>query len=332
MFKNLAQCYLNIQVGFYPQTSEEVADNEYDAVKIGNFKLAYQLRKTRKEKEGKEVNNTISALLEEIIDILDSKDKNQEKKAFDDLFTQVACEPEKNIEKILPKLSTYMKSIGKKEYEFLVGILIRISISRQKTGYSETFDGVFMTLGSIKNGTFHFDLVSYKECFYKAIEQNELEEAECYFAIIRAYSKEMMIEPSELDRIKNDLINAKSVHSLEMAKKNTEESLGGYYYGIEDAEQLMKAIESTNLGIKRACIQLGIGDEETINLIRLIYVKNYYSYGLHDFGHKLLQKVKESKNKSQKLRRAIQDIEENHILHAHERSYLNIGPIKLLKP
>ena len=87
------------------------------------------------------------------------------------------------------------------------------------------------------------------------------------------------------------------------------------------------------MGIESVCRELGICDNEIINLIRLIYARDFYSVGMFEAGDRLVIAVEKSKNKSDRLKFVLNDVRSRKkFLMYQEENKKSVKVLKLVKP
>ena len=320
LIKYLAQCILNIKNGIYPNVSNESAENEYDAVYIGNFKLAYQLREQRKLSNDEKSDEAGLKFLREIIKLLEQREKKEidgkEKSistiTFDKIYDMLLTDSENGVNRAIEALPSYLQSIDKSKYEFLMVNLIRISkLDNDPIFYLPWFFSV-----QIQNDDFEFEVDFFVNKMKESLENKEIEIANIYLEILRDAAK------------KGSVV---SIDILEQSLSITEVQIDKYNYGIGNITELKCEIEARGLSIEKACVQLGI-DTETMNYIRLIYAKDYYSCGLDNIGDKLLNAVEKCKGKSDELKKALVEVRERRKFYGNQLPEVNLHVARILKP
>ncbi|MGM9834376.1 MAG: R3H domain-containing nucleic acid-binding protein [Bacilli bacterium] len=88
------------------------------------------------------------------------------------------------------------------------------------------------------------------------------------------------------------------------------------HYGIENLAEITSYILESGLDVKTACQELGMTDEQ-INIIRLIYAREFYSQGNYEKGDQFLKSVEKSKNKTKFTLKLFEEIRKN------KRFYIN---------
>ena len=351
--KKLAEIIVDMKKGIMPKTSTDVVDNEDDAIEIGNFQLAYQLRKNRKKENGtlKPRDNTLGSLKEiidllnrqEIIDLLDRQSEQDIEVSFDELFNMLIGGTPSGVKQGLEVLPSYLKSIGKSEYVDLMSELIKICVLEQEKGYEASFLGPLYRLAQLKQfGRIELDILLYESYAMLAFNNGDMDFAKKYIDIILYY---IDIVDSEINLSKPDLTALRErlkdmLRNINIYNKGIipyfryfKVDIEDYYYGIPSIDSIMRAIENTNLDIRSACRLLEI-DSETMNFIILIYAKNSYSCGFYEHGDRCLRVVEKNKNKSQQLILALRDVRVRKRFYANGGSIprIDLSKVKLLNP
>jgi len=87
---------------------------------------------------------------------------------------------EKNVDEAISKLHSYLVSIGKEQYEFLIVDLIKISALEQDSSFSKPM----LTLTNMRNDEFTLDTMGYVQEFYSSVSKKRFEKARIYLDII----------------------------------------------------------------------------------------------------------------------------------------------------
>lgn len=174
----------------------------YEAIDGKNFELALSIKEIyNKENNVDNSENTISILLSDICNMIKqistSKQTSKDvelKKDFKKQLSQVQSDTsnsilfsditrlllQNDIENASKKLKNYLISINKKEYEFLIMDLIKLSLIEKDMSFSKPM----LALTYMSRENFKFDISNYIQEFYVALSQNRFEEARIYLHII----------------------------------------------------------------------------------------------------------------------------------------------------
>ena len=82
------------------------------------------------------------------------------------------------------------------------------------------------------------------------------------------------------------------------------------YYGIRNFLDIHSYIIATGLDVYSVCVKLGLSQEE-IDIVELIYAKEFYAQGNMNMGDLFLNFVEKSKNKTAKVIKIMEEIEKN---------------------
>ena len=81
-------------------------------------------------------------------------------------------------------------------------------------------------------------------------------------------------------------------------------------YGIDIYNDIVALIEEKDLTLSEACSMFKLNDEK-INMVKLMYARNYYSKCLFDSGDKLLKEVEKSSEKTPMIKSLMREIKTN---------------------
>lgn len=87
-------------------------------------------------------------------------------------------------------------------------------------------------------------------------------------------------------------------------------------FGLGDLTDLTNSITESGLDVESACLNLGI-PKENIELIKLVYAKEFFSRGEEQLAEKFLKSVEQSDNKTPRIIKALKEVRNN------KRMYLN---------
>lgn len=191
-----------IRTGIIPEKQVFSTDKLFDAISGKNYELALSLSSEYNRKSNIDNNsNAIYVLLTEIQNIINKK-KN--------ISSSVVKEQEEQNQIIQPKkaiassscgntsvdvigylmkndldnsfitLRNYLDSIGKRQYEFLIINLIKISLIEGDIAFTKPM----VALISVARENFEFNISEYIQNFYETLVQNNFDEARIYLDII----------------------------------------------------------------------------------------------------------------------------------------------------
>lgn len=81
-------------------------------------------------------------------------------------------------------------------------------------------------------------------------------------------------------------------------------------FGLGDITELNDAIMLSGLDVESACLNLGMSEEE-IELVKLVYAKEFFSKGEIKLAEKFLKSVEMSENKTQRVKKALDEVRKN---------------------
>lgn len=102
--------------------------------------------------------------------------------------------------------------------------------------------------------------------------------------------------------------------SVRMGEREFKDSCNNKYYGIDNFEEINSQICDSGLDVESACLELGLSDDE-INIINLIYAKEFFLLGNNEKGELFLNYVIRKKDKSRKVINIISEITKNKSLY-----------------
>jgi len=94
-------------------------------------------------------------------------------------------------------------------------------------------------------------------------------------------------------------------------------------YNINNLNDVKEYIYNTNKKVSDVCKELGMNTEE-INLVILLYAKRYYIQGDYEKGEEFLKAVEKNKEKTDKVRKALDEIKRNKKLYMNKHSDYNL--------
>lgn len=209
-----------------PNKTISESEDLFDAIDGNNFTLALSLNESYLKKyHMNNSNNVIYLLLTNICDIIKNIDlanqtsANATKKEVSNEITEHKDQPttssnilfsdivrllmNNDLENAFKALKNYMILINKKEYEFLIVNLIKLSLIEKDIAFAKPA----ITLAYISSDNFKFDISSYIQEFYIALVQNKFDEAKIYLDIISNSNKlgQSNISIEELANVLNNI-------------------------------------------------------------------------------------------------------------------------------
>lgn len=82
------------------------------------------------------------------------------------------------------------------------------------------------------------------------------------------------------------------------------------FYGIDNFNEINSSIMDSGLDVESACQQMNIASEK-IEIIKLIYAREYYIHGNYERGDLFLNSVIKSKNKTKEITKLLEEIRRN---------------------
>lgn len=157
--------------------------NLFEAIDNHNYELALKISNLYNQKNNIDnQENTLNILLSDICSLIEQSTNTlnhpqEESATFSDVIKNLM---NSDIEKTLKNLKTYLKSINKTEYEFLITSLIKLSLIEKDIAFTKPMT----VLTFITKENFKFDISPYIQEFYISLSENQLEKAKIYLDII----------------------------------------------------------------------------------------------------------------------------------------------------
>lgn len=193
-----------------PKYKNLKTQNMFHAMDCNNFQLALEICKSLNSKNNIDVSkNTIYMLLKDVCELINEmsnlnnegalETEQADQTAIEAISTseqketsfEVKCDSvsfadiakslfKKDMDEAFDKISVYMSSINKENYEFLVVDLIKIGMLENDF----TFRKTMTLLSCLSKDDFKFDASTYIQEFYIALAENKFDEARIYLDII----------------------------------------------------------------------------------------------------------------------------------------------------
>jgi len=186
-----------------PKANIFETENLFEAIDGYNYKLALNLNKSYNAKAGiNDDQNVMNLLLADICEMI--RNLSLPKKEIEPAVKQEVIPQKEEVVVSTPKvgsnsfsdvisylmksdletafqvLKSYLESINKKEYEFLIVNLIKLSVIEKDVAFTKPM----ITLTYISRDNFTFDMSTYIQEFYVALSQNKFDVARVYLDII----------------------------------------------------------------------------------------------------------------------------------------------------
>ncbi len=350
----LAKDILKIQNQEKLTPTNQYTENLFEAIRENNFKLALKLIESKKT-------NPIYLLLKEIVNLLPSvkeeKDEDQEfiKNKHEELLTQkgiILLKPMDPIkaQKILqitidyPDIMPFVIHHEKKEQ-----IVLRYK------NLQERFDVSHLSQASQRA----YEEQRYEDCIaisFRILETVDKPKALIYARIGLAYMKKKQTKlaidyltiATELS--KNEKENFDFSELIKILKRKKKENTSKdsseekkvkfkmtqnefnptkeqNFYGIHNFEAINQFISNSSFNVDEACEQLNLTPEQ-IDLIKLIYAREFFKQGKEKTGNLFFKSVEKNKEKTKEIKRVLEEIRKNKKLYQNKQyeSVLELKP------
>lgn len=132
-------------------------------------------------------------------------------------------------------------------------------------------------------------------------------------------------------RLKGDIPEEDRKPRFRMTQKDFDYSDVCDYYGIDNFSKINSFIIESGLDVETACEQLGLSLEE-VDIIKLIYAREFYTQGSYDKGDIFLKSVEKSKNKTKKTKKVFEEVRKNKRFFQNRKSNSNTELVLTLSP
>ena len=102
-------------------------------------------------------------------------------------------------------------------------------------------------------------------------------------------------------------------------------------YGIDNFSEIDSFIIESGLDVETACEQLGLSLEE-VDIIKLIYAREFYTQGSYDKGDTFLKSVERSKNKTEHTKKIFEEVRKNKRFYQNRKSDSDTELVLTLSP
>ena len=116
-----------------------------------------------------------------------------------------------------------------------------------------------------------------------------------------------------------------------MTQKDFDYSDVNDYYGIDNFDEINAFINESESDVETACEQLGLSFEE-IDIIKLIYAREFYFQEKYEKGDKFLKSVEKSKNKTKYTKEIFEEVRKNKRFYHNHKKENNIELVLTLSP
>ncbi len=192
-----------------------------EAIETNNFELALRMNQNFNNVNGIEKKKSaINLMLEDIMQLIKSlsekkieeRNTNQKENNSQELSSILNCLQKKEIDSVIAKIYSYLHSVNKENYEFMVFDLIKISLIEKDFSFTEPM----LALTLIHNNQYQFDFSKYLKKFYQKIKEKRIEEAKAYLDLIKKGNEcsTEKVNVEELDRLLALSINHECKNSI----------------------------------------------------------------------------------------------------------------------
>lgn len=103
------------------------------------------------------------------------------------------------------------------------------------------------------------------------------------------------------------------------------------YYGIKNFDEIASYILESGLDVETACHELNICDEQ-IDIIILIYAREFYAHGKYEKGDQFLKSVEQNKNKTKFISNLCEEIRKNKLFYFNRVNENDKSVVLTLQP
>lgn len=121
-----------------------------------------------------------------------------------------------------------------------------------------------------------------------------------------------------ISRLKGDIPQKDAKPKFKMSQKDFDYSDVNNFYGIENFDEIDAIVSSSNLDVESTCMQIGMTPEQ-IDIVKLIYAREFYMQKDFVKGDLFLRSVERSKNKSPKTIKIFNEIKKNKMFYQNRR-------------
>lgn len=132
-------------------------------------------------------------------------------------------------------------------------------------------------------------------------------------------------------KLKKDIPKEDMKPYFKMTQKDFDYSDVNDYYGVDNFVEINSFIIESGLDVETACEKLGLSLEK-IDIIKLIYAREFYTQGNYDRGDMFLKSFEKSKNKTNNTKKIFEDVRKNKRFYQNRKSGSNIELVFTLSP
>lgn len=249
-----------MKTGQIPEKQIFYTDSLSEAINGKNYELAFYLVLAHIKKFKVKANDdAVYLLLFEIKKLVDEKNKTvgieqheEQSQAiqtatvstsscntFADIISYLM---KSDLDNALITLRNYLESIGKKQYEFLIRDLIRISVLEKDTAFTKPM----VALTFIVSNNFEFNIPEYIKDFYENLVQNNFDKARLYLDVISESNRlgHTCILTEGLEQALNNAENMSNYSKVEQPTIEQPQSVENKYTVTNDQKLLQSKEQS----------------------------------------------------------------------------------------
>lgn len=175
--------------------------------------------------------------------------------------------------------------------------------------YDDTIEAYLQLLQLFKEP----QAITYSKLGLAYLKKNNIQSAIDYLTIATALAKKEKVDLDFSDlifRLKFNIPKEESKPRFKMSQKDFNYGDINNFYGIENFDEINSYIVESGLDVESACQQLNMTPEQ-IDIIRLIYAREFYIQGNFEKGDLFLGSVEKSKNKTSETKKLFEEIRRN---------------------
>lgn len=356
--ENVTLILLDKIIFFIENKNNLVKDETYtsdytEAIARNNFTLAYELSKEYNLNNNIDLNqNPTHLLLKDICMIIESINQYQNycqkqkiisvpiyegiENKYDDVLKEgLITIKTKNKNKIASILKGFV------EYPDITSIVLcndEMLVLKYTPNYDteNTISKLMPSANKLKvKGKIHdalnmyFEVLKYKDLkpiVYAKIAHcmvilNKFSQARDYFIIAMELGKqqnEIYDFCSIISRLEGKLQNEEMKPNFTTKENKFDFSGQNINFGLGDISELNDAIILSCLDVESACLNLGMSEEE-IELVKLVYAKEFFAKGELKLAEKFLKSVETSENKTERIKKALDEVRKNKKIYINKK-------------
>ena len=232
--------------------------NLLDAIRTNNFNIALEMNRDYNKKFNiKDEKSLIIAILEDINSLIESL-KKETKPSYSPLINEIIKNlQEKEIDKVIENLYSFLNSIDKIDYEFLLIDLMKISLIEKDFSFFQ----IRKILISLSDDNYVFNKNKYLDKFYQKLREGKKDEASIYLNVL-SKGNQFLDEKVNIEELSKVLNGTREIPKF---NTNTEEDIEAIKTQTSDKFYIDKKIEE--LKDNRGIILLKPMNDKRINHI-----------------------------------------------------------------